>query len=160
MPENVNYGDPNAYPTNFFTEAAMEQQKTEQNVSQINQPQGQPQCQPQTQQNKNKTDISINKDNIFSFLNIKAITILTVATAVAIGLTLNNLISSLVHNVIQPIIFKIITTLDKNDYLPITAGLREKNLPLDFSKFFGSLLIVKLVIILMYFMNKYEFFLF
>ena len=36
MPENVNYGDPNAYPTNFFTEAAMEQQKTEENASQIN----------------------------------------------------------------------------------------------------------------------------
>ena len=156
MPANVNYGDPNAYPTNFFAEAAMEQQKTEQNASQINQPQPQ----PQPQQNKNKTDISINKDTIFSFLNIKAITILTVATAVAIGFTLNNLISSLVHNVIQPIIFKIITTIDKNDFLPITAGLREKNLPLDFSKFFGSLLIVKLVIILMFFMNKYEFFLF
>ena len=156
MPANVNYGDPNAYPTNFFAEAAMEQQKTEQNASQINQPQPQ----PQPQQNKNKTDISINKDTIFSFLNIKAITILTVATAVAIGFTLNNLISSLVHNAIQPIIFKIITTIDKNDFLPITAGLREKNLPLDFSKFFGSLLIVKLVIILMFFMNKYEFFLF
>jgi len=155
MPENVNYGDPNAYPTNFFAEAAMEQQKTEQNASQINQPQGQ-----QTQQNKNKTDTSINKDTIFSFLNVKAITILTVATAVAIGFTLNNLISSLVHNVIQPIIFKIIVSIDKNDYLPITAGLREKNLPLDFSKFFGSLLIVKLVVIFMYFMNKYEYFLF
>ena len=155
MPANVNYGDPNAYPTNFFAEAAMEEQKTEQNASQINQPQGQ-----QTQQNKNKTDNSINKDTIFSFLNVKAITILTVATAVAIGFTLNNLISSLVHNVIQPIIFKIITTIDKNDFLPITASLREKNLPLDFSKFFGSLLIVKLVIILMFFMNKYEFFLF
>jgi len=152
MPANVNYGDPNAYPTNFFAEAAMEQQKTEQNASQINQ--------SQPQQNKNKTDISINKDSIFSFLNTKAITILTVATAVAIGFTLNNLITSLVHNVIQPIIFKIITTIDKNDFLPITAGLRETNLPLDFSKFFGSLLIVKLVIILMFFMNKYEFFLF
>ena len=155
MPENVNYGDPNAYPTNFFTEAAMEQQKTEQNASQINQPQGQ-----QTQQNKNKTDTSINKDKIFNFLNIKTTTILTVATAVAIGLTLNNLMTSLVQNVLQPIIFKIITSIDKNDYLPITAGLREKNLPIDFSKFLGSMLIVKLVIIFMYFMNKYEYFLF
>jgi len=155
MPANVNYGDPNAYPTNFFAEAAMEQQKTEQNASQINQVQSQ-----QIQQNKNKTDTSIDKDHIFSFLNIKATTILTVATAVAIGFTLNNLMSSLVHNVIQPILFNIIVTLDKNDFLPITAGLREKNLPLDFSKFFGSLLIVKLVVIFMYFMNKYEYFLF
>jgi hypothetical protein len=155
MPANVNYGDPNAYPTNFFAEAAMEQQKTEQNASQMNQVQSQ-----QIQQNKNKTDTSIDKDHIFSFLNIKATTILTVATAVAIGFTLNNLMSSLVHNVIQPILFNIIVTLDKNDFLPITAGLREKNLPLDFSKFFGSLLIVKLVVIFMYFMNKYEYFLF
>jgi hypothetical protein len=55
MPENVNYGDPNAYPTNFFAEAAMEQQKTEQNASQINQVQSQ-----QIQQNKkNQTIASI-----------------------------------------------------------------------------------------------------
>lgn len=158
MPENVNYGDPNAYPTNFFAEAAMEQQKTEQNASQINQVQSQ-QSQ-QIQQNKKKSDNSIDKDHIFSFLNIKATTILTVATAVAIGFTLNNLMSSLVHNVIQPILFNIIVTLDKNDFLPITAGLREKNLPLDFSKFLGSILVVKLVVIFMYFMNKYEYFLF
>jgi len=155
MPENVNYGDPNAYPTNFFTEAAIDQQKTEQNASQINQLQSQ-----QTQQNKNETDTNINKDNIFKFLNIKTTTILTVATAVAIGFTLNNLMTSLVHNIIQPIIFNIITTLDKNDYLPITAGLREKNMQIEPSKFFGSLLVVKLVIIFMYFMNKYEYFLF
>lgn len=155
MPENVNYGDPNAYPTNFFTEAAMEQQKTEQISSQFNQVKSQ-----QSQKNQNKSNTSINKDHIFSFLNIKAVTILTVATAVAIGFTLNNLMTSLVHNVIQPILFNIIVTLDKNDYLPITAGLREKNLPLDFSKFLGSILIVKLVVIFMYFMNKYEYFLF
>ena len=153
MPENVNYGDPNAYPTNFFAEAAMEQQQTEQNISQMNQVKSQ-----QSQQNKSNT--SIDKDHIFNFLNIKATTILTVATAVAIGFTLNNLMTSLVHNVIQPILFSIIIALDKNDYLPITAGLREKNLPLDFSKFLGSILIVKLVVIFMYFMNKYEFFLF
>jgi large-conductance mechanosensitive channel len=153
MPENVNYGDPNAYPTNFFAEAAIEQQKTEQNASQVNQVQNE-------KPNKNKLDISINKDNIFNFLNIKATTILTFATAVAIGLTLNNLMTSLVHNVIQPILFKIIISIDKNDFLPITPGLREKNLPIDFSKFLGSMLIVKLVVILMYFMNKYEFFLF
>ena len=154
MPANVNYGDPNAYPTNFFTEAAMEQQKTEQNAKKNNQ-------QSDQIDQKNTTEkYSLNKDKVFNFLNIKATTILTVATAVAIGFTLNNLITSLVHNVIQPIIFNIIMTLDKNDFLPITAGLREKNLPLDFSKFFGSMLIVKLVIILMYFMNKYEFFLF
>lgn len=155
MPENVNYGDPNAYPTNFFAEAAMEQQKIEQNASQINQVQSH-----QIQQNKKKTDTSINKDKIFGFLNTKTTTIITVATAVAIGFTLNNLMTSLVHNVIQPILFSIIVTLDKNDFLPITAGLREKNLPLDFTKFFGSILIVKLVVIFMYFMNRYEFFLF
>jgi len=153
MPENVNYGDPNAYPTNFFTEAAMEQQKTEQIASQFNQVQSQ-------QSQQNKSDTKIDKDHIFTFLNSKTTTILTVATAVAIGFTLNNLMTSLVHNVIQPMLFSIIITLDKNDYLPITAGLREKNLPLDFSKFLGSILIFKLVVIFMYFMNKYEYFLF
>jgi len=118
MPENVNYGDPNAYPTNFFTEAAMEQQKTEQNTKKNNQ---------QSHQIDQKNTIekySLNKDKVFNFLNIKATTILTVATAVAIGFTLNNLITSLVHNVIQPILFKIIVSIDKNDFLPITDGLR------------------------------------
>jgi hypothetical protein len=148
MPENVNYGNPNAHPTNFFTEAAMEQEKTEQNVSQINE--------TSTQGKKNKTD----EDSIFKFLNMKPTTILTFATAIAIGLTLKDVIGSLVHNVIQPILFKIITTIDKNDYLPITAGLREKNLPIDPSKFLGSTLVVKLVVDLMYYMNKYEVFLF
>lgn len=149
MPENVNYGNPNAYPTNFFAEAEMEQQQTEQNSCQMNQ--------VQSEQSKgNIRDIEINNDKILNFLNIKATTILTFATAVAIGFALNNLMSSLVHNVIQPILFSIIITFDKNDYLPITAGLREKNQPLDFSKFLGSILVVKLVVILMYLMNKYD----
>jgi large-conductance mechanosensitive channel len=153
MPENVNYGDPNAYPTNFFTEAAMEQQKTEQNASQINQTQGQ-----QTQQDKNTKEKE--KDSVFNFLNMKATTIITLATAVAIGLSLKDVLNSLVHNIIQPVIFNIIMTIDKNNYLPITPALRDKNVPLDFSKFLGSTLVVKLVVDLMYFMNKYEIFLF
>lgn len=142
MPENVNFGNPNVQPSNFFLEAEEERQKTNQFTSQ--------------QKANVKQQYSVTKENIFSFLNSKATTILAFATAIAIGLALKDFMGALVLNIFQPILMNIILLIDKNDYLPITPIIREKNPQIDIAKFLGSILIVKLVIILMYFLNKYE----
>jgi large-conductance mechanosensitive channel len=149
MPENVNFGTPNVNPTNFFLEAEMEQQKTDQNSSQN-----------QTQSSESKQNFkekyNLNKENLLSFLNLKTTNILTFATAVAIGLTFKDLINSFVFNIFQPILMNIILALDKNNYLSITSIIREKNPQIDIGKLLGSILVVKFVVVLMYFINKHS----
>ena len=142
MPENINFGNPNTYPTNFFAEAEMEQQKTQQNSEQ--------------KRVNVKEQYNVTKENIFSFLNNKATTILAFATAFAIGFALKDFMGSLVQNIFQPILMNLIMLIDRNDYLPITPIIREKNPQVDIAKFLGSILVVKFIVILMYFMNKYE----
>jgi len=149
MPENVNFGTPNVNPTNFFLEAEMEQQKTDQNSSQN-------QTQSTESKQSFKEKYNLNKENMLSFLNHKTTNILTFATAVAIGLTFKDLINSFVFNIFQPILMTLIITIDKNNYLSITNIIREKNPQIDIGKLLGSILVVKFVVILMYFINKHS----
>ena len=152
-PENVNYGDPNSYPTNFPLEANQEQKKADQisNQIKINE-------QQLTEQNTNGNTKNGDKntDEILAFVNNKASTILAFATAVAIGLALKDLMGALVMNILQPSLMMFIMYMDKNDYLPITASLREKNVQIDVSKFLGSILIFKLVVASMYLIYKFS----
>ena len=60
------------------------------------------------------------------------------------------------QSIFQPLLMNIIMFIDSNNYLPITNLLREKNPQIDIAKFLGSILTVKIVIILLYLMNKYE----
>ena len=154
MPENINYGDPNSYPTNFPLDARQEQYKSEQISSQIKINE-----QQLTEQSANSNGSKKNEkktDEVMEFLNIKATTILTFATAVAIGLALKDFMGALVVNILQPSIIMLITTLDKNEYLPITTALKERNAQIDFTKFFGASLVLKLVVVSMYFIYKYS----
>lgn len=140
LPENINYGNPNEHPASFqfYT----------------------------NEKNDAKDDIESNNDKkddknsdlnqrIMNFLNFKVTSILTFAFAVAIGFGIKDFINAAVMNVLQPILFSIVLALDKNDYLPITASLREKNVQIDISKFMGSLLVLKLVVGFTYFMYVY-----
>lgn len=144
LPENVNFGNPNASPTNFPYFDSQPQNSNEKNIPQNN--------------DKNKSEKSgDSNDKIISFLNKNTITILTISIAVAIGLGIKDFINSFVINVLQPSLMLLIMTIDKNDYLPITKTLREKNpeANIDISKLLGSLLVLKLIVGSTYLMYIY-----
>jgi hypothetical protein len=147
LPENINFGDPNAHPNNF-PPFGYPNQPTE-SIDQKN-------ISDNDNKNKNTSQESTElNDKIINFLKIKTTTILTFAIAVAIGFGIKDFINSMVINILQPSLVTLILTLDKNDYLPITASLREKNLQIDISKFLGSLLVLKLVVGSSYLMYVY-----
>jgi len=144
-PANVYFGNPNDNPTTFPAELPKEIQ-----------PQQPQQIQPpQTQEKKDKSSSGINVDEVFKFLNKNANTILSVSIAIAIGIAFKDFMNSLVIYILQPSIMLLIMTIDKNNYLPITQTLREKNISIDIPKFLGSTLILKLVIGSMFLVNKY-----
>ena len=143
-PANVYFGNPNDNPTTFPAELPKEQQQ---------QPQHQPQ--EQTQEQKDKSSSGNTLDEVFKFLNKNANTILTVSIAIAIGIAFKDFMNSLVIYILQPSIMLLIMAIDKNNYLPITESLREKNISLDFPKFLGNMIILKLVIGSMFLVNKY-----
>ena len=143
LPENINFGNPNASPTNF-PNFDSQNQYNEQNITQNN--------------DKNKSEKSGDlNDKIISFLNKNTITILTISIAVAIGLGIKDFINSFVMNVLQPSLMLLLMSIDKNDYLSITRTLREKNpeTNIDISKLLGSLLVVKLIVGLTYLLYIY-----
>ena len=144
-PANVYFGNPNDNPTTFPAELPKEQQQ---------QPQHQPQ--EQTQEQKDKSSSGNTLDEVFKFLNKNANTILTVSIAIAIGIAFKDFMNSLVIYILQPSIMLLIMAIDKNNYLPITESLREKNISLDFPKFLGNMIILKLVIGSMFLVHKYN----
>lgn len=144
-PANVYFGNPNDNPTTFPAELPKEIQ-----------PQQPQQIQPpQTQEKKDKSSSGINVDEVFKFLNKNANTILSVSIAIAIGIAFKDFMNSLVIYILQPSIMLLIMTIDKNNYLPITQSLRERNISIDIPKFLGSTIILKLVIVSMFLVNKY-----
>ena len=145
FPNNNFNNNPNIYSTNFPLENTQEQQKN------------------QTQNTNTSSGMNvvqemnnINKDKVFNFLNTKTTTILTFASAVAIGLSLKDFVGALVLNIFQPCLMLLIITLDRNNYLPITETIREKNPQIDIAKFLGATLILKLVLFCMYLIFKYS----
>jgi len=144
LPENINFGNPNAYPTNFPQ------------LDTYNQPSDNKSTNTEGDDKKQENKTSDTSDKIANFLNIKSTTILTFAIAIAIGFGIKDLFNSMVTNVLQPSLFALILMLDKNDYLPITASLREKNLQIDISKLLGSILVLKLIVGFTYLMYIYS----
>jgi len=129
LPENINYGNPNANPASyqFYNNQVTENKEV-----------------PNNKNSDNKSKDT--NDKIFNFLNIETSTILTFAIAMAIGFGIKDFLNSMVMNILQPTVINLILIIDKNDYLPITSSLREKNIQIDISKFLGSLLVLKLIV--------------
>jgi large-conductance mechanosensitive channel len=144
LPENINFGNPNAYPTNFPQ------------LDTFNQIPDNKSNKIEGDDNKLENKTSDTSHKITNFLNIKSTTILTFAIAIAIGFGIKDLLNAMVMNILQPSLVALILMLDKNDYLPITASLREKNLQIDISKFLGSLLVLKLIVGSTYLMYIYS----
>jgi large-conductance mechanosensitive channel len=138
-PGNVTFGNPNENPTSFM-------EKTET-----------PEKKETKESDSNETTSTQNKINtIYKFLNTKASTILTFAIAIAIGYAIKDFMNAFVMYVFQPSMMLLIMAIDRNNYLPLTEGLREKNIAIDLPKFLGNMLILKLVIGSMYLVNKYS----
>jgi hypothetical protein len=135
LPENVNYGNPNEYPTNFPT-VKNENKET-------------------LKKSDNKSSDTNTNDKIIAFLKTNVTTILTLAIAVAIGFGIKDFLNSMVMNVLQPSMLSLILMIDKNNYLPLTASLREKEIQIDISKFLGSLLVLKLIVGTTYLIYNY-----
>jgi large-conductance mechanosensitive channel len=145
-PANVYFGNPNDNPTTFPAELPKETQ-----------PQQPQQIYPQqTQEKKDKSTSGISINEVFKFLNKNANTILTFSIAIAIGFAFKDFINALVIYILQPSVMLLIMAIDKNNYLPITESLREKNISIDIPKFLGNMLILKLVIGSMFLVNKYS----
>lgn len=144
-PGNVNYGNPNENPSSFM-EKTETSQTQEINANESN----------NTESNTTETSSTKKKLNtIYDFLNTKASTILSFAIAIAIGYAIKDFMNAFVMYVFQPSMMLLIMAIDRNNYLPITEGLREKNIAIDLPKFLGNMLILKLVIGSMYLVNKY-----
>ena len=111
---------------------------------------------PKEEPKKENDTIKPTKTELFTFLNTNANTILTLGIAVAIGFALKDFMNALVLNILQPSIMLIIMFIDKNNYLPITQSLRDKNISVDPAKFLGNMLVLKLVIGSMFFIYKYS----
>jgi hypothetical protein len=129
------------YPGNFYQENKKENDSTTEEQSSLN-----------LLEKINNVD----KKYLFTFLNTKPTTILAFATAFAVGFALKDFVGAFVQSIFQPLLMNIIMFVDSNNYLPITNLIREKNPQIDIAKFLGSILTVKIVIILLYLMNKYE----
>jgi large-conductance mechanosensitive channel len=89
------------------------------------------------------------------FLNSKTGTILTAAIGLCIGFAFKDLINGIVTNIIQPIIFKIIVKLDTNNYFNLQQILTDNNNVLDFSKFACTFITFLLIVLSLYYVNKY-----
>jgi large-conductance mechanosensitive channel len=139
LPENINFGNPNANPASyqFYSNQTTENKDI-----------------PSKKNNDIKSQETT--DKILNFLNIQTSTILTFAIAMAIGFGIKDFLNSMVMNVLQPSIINLILTIDKNDYLPITSSLREKNPQIEMSKFLGSLLVLKLIVGITYLIYIYS----
>lgn len=95
-------------------------------------------------------------NKILDFLNTKNTSILTFAASVAVGLCIKDFISALVLNLFQPSLMLLILTLDKNNYLPFTESIREKNPKIDIAKVLGASLILKIVLFIVYLIYNYS----
>ena len=136
---NVNYGDPNAQPSNPTGTQA------------LNIPQQAPQQQQQTPQNQNNLGYF---SKYINFLNSKTGTILASAIGMAIGFAFKDFIASCVTNVLQPLLILIISLLNVNNYYDLTAYISPQKNALNMTSFFSSLLTFIFTVITVYYVNQ------
>jgi large-conductance mechanosensitive channel len=135
-PANVNFGDPNTNPSNPVGTTAL-------NIPQM------PTQQQPTQQKKNLGNFQ-KYDN---FLNTKTGTILAAAIGMAIGFAFKDFVSSIVTNVLQPLIIMILSVTHINNFYDFTLFISPQNTALNISSFFSSLFTFLFTIVTVYYIN-------
>jgi len=136
---NVNFGDPNAYPTNPNGTRAVN-----------NMPE--PSTQNHMQPSQNKNNISYFQKILF-FLNSKTGTVLTSAMGMAIGFAFKDFIGAIVINVLQPIVVMIITMTHLNSFYDFTVFISPEKNALNVSTFISSLFTFIFTVVTIYYVN-------
>jgi large-conductance mechanosensitive channel len=145
---NVNFGNPNEPPSNPYGTQAL-------NIPQVQEQQQQsmqPQTQQSTQQQKANTSF-FNKIKIF--LNSKTGTILSTAIGMAIGFAFKDLISSIVTNILQPLVIKILSLSSLNNYYDFSIFITQEHNILDISKFFSAIFTFVFTVITVYYLSNF-----
>lgn len=90
---------------------------------------------------------------LVQFMNTSTGTILTTGCAMAIGAAFNNLASSIINNVIQPLILQIIVMLNLNSVYDFQSLISPENNVLNMRMFVNSFFTFVIVLLTVYFMN-------
>ena len=139
-PANVNFGDPNAPPSNPVGTTA------------LNIPQMPTQQQHSQQPSQQKQNIGyFQKYNIF--LNTKTGTILAAAIGMAIGFAFKDFVSSTVTNVLQPLIIMILSITHVNNLYDLSSFISPEKTALNISTFISSLFTFLFTIVTVYYIN-------
>ena len=137
---NVNFGNPNEYPSNPMGTQAL-------SIPQI--PTAQQTVKETTPQKSNNGFLK----NIHSFLNFKTGTILTAAFGMAIGFAFKDFISSIVTNILQPLVVMFLSITHLNNIYDFTTFISPEKNVLNVSLFLSSLFSFAFVVITSYYIN-------
>ena len=103
-------------------------------------------------QNKNKNF----NDKVLSIFNDKTGTILSTAIGMAIGFSFKDFITSVVSNILQPVIIIILSYSPVlNNYLNLSSYMSKQNKGLNIHTFISNLVSFILTIIAVYYINMY-----
>jgi large-conductance mechanosensitive channel len=137
---NVNFGDPNAYPSNPAGTQAL-------SIPQM--PTAQQTVQQSTQKNSNVTF----SQKISNFFNVKTGTILTTAIGMAIGFAFKDLVASTVTNVLQPLIIMFLSITHLNNIYDFSLFISPEKNALNISTFINSLFSFGFIFITTYYIS-------
>ena len=138
---NVNFGDPNAYPSNPAGTQAL-------SIPQM--PTAQQPVQQSTQKNSN---VSFSQ-KILNFFNVKTGTILTAAIGMALGFAFKDLVASTVTNVLQPLIIMFLSITHLNNIYDFSLFISPEKNALNVSTFINSLFSFAFVVIATYYISS------
>jgi hypothetical protein len=138
---NVNFGDPNAYPSNPAGTQAL-------SIPQM--PTAQQPVQQSTQKNSN---VSFSQ-KILNFFNVKTGTILTAAIGLALGFAFKDLVSSSVTNLLQPLIIMLLSITHLNNIYDFSLFISPEKNALNISTFINSLFSFAFVVITAYYISS------
>jgi large-conductance mechanosensitive channel len=140
---NVNFGNPNEPPSNPYGTQALNMPQQQQSPSQ-----------PQQSSQQQKANPSFfNKIN--NFLNSKTGSILSTAIGMAIGFAFKDLIASIVTNILQPLVIKLLSLTSLNNYYNFSIFITQEHNILDISKFFSAIFTFVFTVITVYYISKF-----
>jgi large-conductance mechanosensitive channel len=137
---NVNFGDPNAYPSNPAGTQAL-------SIPQM--PTAQQTVQQSTQKNSNVTF----SQKILNFFNVKTGTILTTAIGFAIGFAFKDLLASSVTNILQPLVIMFLSITHLNTIYDFSLFISPEKNALNISTFINSLFSFGFIVIAAYYIS-------
>ena len=111
-----------------------------------------PQQIPQQNNTSNNKQLTLH-EKIKSFLLSKSGTIITASFGMAIGFALKDFVSSIVVNLLKPLIALIFTMTHLNNYFDFNYIISSENNALNLSSFITSLITFIMVIIIVYFIS-------